>query len=207
MQNKIENTFHGFYFVLGPRIYNGYIDYLPYDVTEDTVQTNQITSDTTTAQLHRHLLPLNEPIPIDPTTSKWRRIDGPFSYVLITSKPAISKDVLSTPQSTLADGYLTLQFIRICNSTRMNLAKAFTKLDDGQHFNYDFVEWMPVRAFRIVPTETEGNIMIDGEKVPYGKTKENFRKKRMTIFLFKGPLQGEILPSIARCMGKQPKND
>jgi len=89
----------------------------------------------------------------------------------------------------------------------MNLAKAFTKLEDGQHFNYDFVEWMPVRAFRIVPTETEGNIMIDGEKVPYGKTKENFRKKNNDYFSFKGPLQGEILPSIARCMGKQPKND
>lgn len=163
-----------FYFLSGPRIYNGHIDYLPYDVTDDTIQ---ITSDTTTAQLHRHLLPLNEPISIDPTTSKWRRIDGPFAYVLITSKPALSKDTLSTPQSTLADGYLTLQFIRINNGTRMNLAKAFAGLSDGKHFDYDFVEWMPVRAFRIVPTETDGNIMIDGEKVPYGKNKIKLSKK------------------------------
>ncbi|CAF4396867.1 unnamed protein product, partial [Adineta steineri] len=34
--------------ILRPRIYTGYIDYLPYDVTDDTVQRNQITSDTTT---------------------------------------------------------------------------------------------------------------------------------------------------------------
>ncbi|CAF4953905.1 unnamed protein product [Rotaria sp. Silwood1] len=175
--------------ILRPRIYNGYIDYLPYDVNDDTVQTNQITSDTTTARLHQHLLSLNEPIPIDSATSKWRRIDGPFAHVLITSKAAISKDSISTPQSTLADGYLTLQFMRIDGSIRLHLAKAFTKLSDGKHLNYDFVECMPIRAFRIVPSETNGNMMIDGEKVPYG------------------PIQGEVLPSIARCMGKQPKND
>ncbi|CAF4158095.1 unnamed protein product [Rotaria sp. Silwood2] len=172
-----------------PRVYNGYIDYIPYDATDDTGQTNQITSDTTTTKLHQHLLPLNEPIPTDSTTSKWRRIDGPFAHVLITSKAAISKDSISTPQSTLADGYLTLQFMRIGGSTRLNLAKAFTKLSDGKHLNYDFIEWMPIRAFRIVPSGTNGNMMIDGEKVPYG------------------PIQGEVLPSIARCMGKQPKND
>ncbi|CAF3580099.1 unnamed protein product [Adineta steineri] len=175
--------------ILRPRIYTGYIDYLPYDVTDDTVQRNQITSDTTTAQLHHHLLPLNEPISVDPATSKWRRIEGPFSYVLITSKSALSQDTVSTPQSTLADGYLTLQFIRIRGSTRLNLAKTLLSLSDGKHFEYDFVEWMPVRAFRIVPAATDGNLMIDGEKVPYG------------------PLQGEVLPSIGRCMGKQPRVD
>ncbi|UJR22366.1 hypothetical protein I4U23_025428 [Adineta vaga] len=175
--------------ILRPRIYNGCIEYLPYDVTDDTVQSNQITANTTTSQLHRHLLPLNEPIPIDPSTSKWRRIDGPFAYVLITSKSALSKDTISTPQSTLADGYLTLQFVRTRDASRINLAKTLTSLSDGKHFDYDFVEWMPIRAFRIVPTETSGNIMIDGEKVPYG------------------PIQGEVLPSIARCMGKQPRID
>ncbi len=84
-------------------------------------------------------------------------------------KPAISKDVTITPKSTLADGYLTLQFMRAASLTRMNLAKAFTSIDDGTHLDYDFVECLPVRAFRITPTETEGNLMIDGEKVPYGK--------------------------------------
>ena len=133
------------------------------------MQSVQITSNTTTAQLHRHLLPLNEPIPIDSSTSKWRRIDGPFAYVLVTSKSALSKDTVSSPQSSLADGYLTLQFIRTRNSSRINLAKMFTGLDDGTHFDYDFVEWMPVRAFRIVPSEADGNLMVDGEKVAYGK--------------------------------------
>ncbi len=69
----------------------------------------------------------------------------------------------------------------------MNLAKTFTKLSDGKHFDYDFVQWMPIRAFRIVPEDTNGNMMVDGEKVPYG------------------PIQGETLSSIGRCMGKEPK--
>lgn len=158
--------------LLGPRVYLGYIDYLPYDANDNTAQVNQITPSTTTAQLYQHLIPLNEPIPTDPASSKWRRIDGPFAHVLITSKSALSRDVVSTPQSTLADGYLTLQFIRIGGSTRMNLFKTFTSLSDGSHLDYDFVESMPIRAFRIVPAGTEGNIMVDGEKVPYGKSKE-----------------------------------
>ncbi|CAF2899923.1 unnamed protein product [Rotaria sp. Silwood2] len=80
----------------------------------------------------------------------------------------MAKGSVSTSQSTLADGYLTLQFMRISGATRLNLAKAFTKLSDGKHLNYDFVEWMPIRAFQIVPSETNGNMTIDGEKVPYG---------------------------------------
>ncbi|CAF5131326.1 unnamed protein product, partial [Rotaria sp. Silwood1] len=90
---------------------------------------------------------------------------------------------------TLADTYLTLQFSRIGGPTRLPLAKAFTKLSDGKHLNYDFVECMPICAFRIVLSETNGNMMIDGEKVPYGT------------------IQGQVLSSIARCMGKQPKNE
>ncbi|CAF1131889.1 unnamed protein product [Rotaria sordida] len=175
--------------VIQPRTYNGYIDYIPYDAADDTVNTNQITPNTTIAQLHRHLLPLNESIPTDSTVTKWRRINGPFAHVLITSKASISKDTIASTKSTLSDGYLTLQYIRADSSIRMNLAKTFTTMSDGKYLDYDFVEWMPIRAFRIVPSDTSGNMMIDGEKVSYG------------------PIQGEILPSIGRCMGKPPKLD
>lgn len=155
--------------ILGPRVYRGYIDYLPYNPDDGTAQIKPIAPNTSTAQLYQHLIPLNEPISIDPSTSQWRRIDGPFAHVLITSKPALSRDVLSTPNSTLADGYLTLQFMRGNNASRMKLAKTFTSLSDGTHLDFDFVEHMAIRAFRIVPDGTEGNIMVDGEKVPFGK--------------------------------------
>ena len=155
--------------ILGPRVYHGYIDYLPHNPDGGIAQINPIAPNASTAQLYQHLIPLNEPISIDSSTSQWRRIDGPFAHVLITSKPALSRDVLSTPNSTLADGYLTLQFIRGNDVSRVKLAKTFTSLTDGTHLDFDFVEHMPIRAFRIVPDGTEGNIMVDGEKVPYGK--------------------------------------
>lgn len=194
-----------YFFVLEPRVYRGYIDYLPYDANDGIASTNPTTASTTTAQLYQHLIPINEPISIDPSSSKWRRIDGPFAHVLITSKSALSRDVLSTPQSTLADGYLTLQFIRSAGLSRVNLAKTFLSLSDGTHLDYDFVEHIPIRAFRIVPEGTEGNLMVDGEKVPYGKSKAKVCRRSISFFL--GPIQGEILPSFARCMGKEPKND
>ncbi|CAM4925194.1 unnamed protein product [Rotaria socialis] len=172
--------------IIKPRSYEGYIDYIPYDAVDDTADSNQITTDTTIAQLHRHLLPLNEPIPTDSTSTKWRRINGPFLHVLITSKACISKDVIASFRSTLSDGYLSLQYIRADRSSRIHLAQTFTKLSDGKHVDFDFVELLPVRAFRIVPADTSGNMMVDGEKVPYG------------------PVQGEILPSVGRCMGRLP---
>ena len=168
-------------------------------------QRSAIGPDTTTAQLHHHLPPLSEPISIDPATSEWRRIEGPFAHVLISSKAALSKDTLSAPQSTLTDGYLTLQYMRSADATRANLAKAFTSLSDGKHLEYDFVHWLPIRAFRIVPNETTGNMMVDGEKVPYGTS--DFTPSSLLESLRRlGPIQGEVLPSIARCMGKQPKS-
>ena len=39
-----------------------------------------------------------------------------------------------------------------------------------------------VRVFRIVPTGTEGNLMIDGEKVPYGKLDEGKHSCRKIDF-------------------------
>ncbi len=188
----------------GPRVYPGYIDYIPYETTDTTVNPTPIKPDTSIAQLHQYLLPLNQPIPIDSQTTKWRRINGPFAHVLITSKASISKDVVASSTSTLSDGYLTLQFIRSDGSTRMNLAKTFTKLSNGKHFDYDFVQWMPIRAFRIVPDDTNGNLMVDGEKVPYGN--EIYSSLMSILILFSlGPIQGETLSSIARCMGKEPK--
>ena len=154
-----------------PRVYNGYIDYVPYDAADDPVTGHRTLPNEPTDRLHRYLSPLNEPLTSDATTnSPWRRIDGPFAHILITSKGSISQDVVASSKSSLSDGYLTLQFIRSDGSTRMNLAKTFTKLGDGTHFDYGFVQWMPVRAFRLVPNNADGNIMVDGEKVPYGKT-------------------------------------
>lgn len=194
-------------YYLEPRIYNGYIDYIPYEPTDNTGNIKEITPDTTTAQLHQHLFPLNEPIPVDSETTKWRRINGPFSHVLITSKASISREFIAASESTLSDGYLTLQYIRAGNSNRMNLAKTFTKLSDGKHFDYDFVEWMRISAFRIVPNDPNGNMMVDGEKVPYGNEKFIYIYLLSIVNFSLGPIQGEALPGIARCMGRNPKVD
>ena len=150
---------------------------------------------------------MNEPIPPESQgDSLWRRINGPFAHVLITSKKCISRDIVASANSTLSDGYLMLQFIRAGPSIRTNLAKTFMKISDGKHFDYDFVEWMPIRAFRIVPRDSQGNLMVDGERVPFGKFIRSGEKSIPSILTL-GPIQGEILPGIARCMGKEPPAD
>lgn len=163
---KSRNFFSIFFLSLEePRTYPGHIDYLPYENEE----TNEIQDGTSIHEIHRHLSPLDKPLANE---HLWRRIEGPFSYVLITSKSALSKDTLITPDSTLTDGFLTLQFIRTADANRFNLLKMFLSLEDGSHLRYDFVKLIRIRAFRIVPTKSDGNLMVDGEKVQYGKKKE-----------------------------------
>jgi hypothetical protein len=155
------------------------VDYIPYvesDASEIT--TDRSIGHQSTADLQKYLRPLNESlINHGDSADRWHRIEGPFAHVLVTSKACISKDVVASLSSTLADGYLTLQFIRSNGPTRMHLAKTFTKLAEGKHFDYDFVEWVRVRAFRIVPADASGNIMVDGEKVAYGNSLNNVEKR------------------------------
>jgi sphingosine kinase len=65
------------------------------------------------------------------------------------------------------------------------LVNLFLTFETGDHVNSPYVEVVKVLAFRLEPLGMEGNIMVDGEHVDYG------------------PIQGQVLPGIARIMGVQ----
>lgn len=125
------------------------------------------------------LSPLEEEVP-----SNWVTIEDEFITACALYQPYLGPDNLASPESRLNDGQIHLLMIRsgIPKSALVNL---FLTFETGDHVNSPYVEMVKVLAFRLEPSGTEGNIMVDGEHVDYG------------------PIQGQVLPGIARIMGVQ----
>ncbi|XP_062611044.1 sphingosine kinase 2-like isoform X2 [Saccostrea cucullata] len=125
------------------------------------------------------LAPLGEEVP-----SNWVTIEDEFITACALYQPYLGPDNLASPESRLNDGQIHLLIIRagIPKSALVNL---FLSFETGDHISSPYVEMVKVLAFRLEPMGTEGNIMVDGEHVDYG------------------PIQGQVLPGIARIMGVQ----
>lgn len=125
------------------------------------------------------LAPLDEEVP-----SNWVTIEDEFITACALYQPYLGPDNLASPESKLNDGQIHLLMIKagIPKSALVNL---FLTFETGDHVNSPYVEMVKVLAFRLEPLGTEGNIMVDGEHVDYG------------------PVQGQVLPGIARIMGVQ----
>ncbi|XP_014779119.2 sphingosine kinase 2 [Octopus bimaculoides] len=125
------------------------------------------------------LPPLHEPLP-----DNWVVIEDDFVLLSASYQTHLGPDFLSAPDSRFNDGIIHLHFIRT-GISRNALFKLFLSVEDGSHLDSPFVESIKVLAFRLEPLDKAGNIMVDGEHIEYG------------------PIQGQVLPGIAKIMGIQ----
>ncbi|OWF53322.1 sphingosine kinase 1-like isoform X2 [Mizuhopecten yessoensis] len=126
------------------------------------------------------LPPLDKPVP-----SNWVKVSGDFITVLATYQPYLGPDNLFAPDARLNDGCIHLLFIR-SGITKKTLLDIFLSIDEGNHINSPFVEYVKVSAFRLTPDDLSvGNLMVDGEHVDMA------------------PVQGQIFPQMGRIMGIQ----
>ncbi|XP_060076120.1 sphingosine kinase 1-like [Ylistrum balloti] len=126
------------------------------------------------------LPPLDKPVPPD-----WVKVKGDFLTVLATYQPYLGPDNLFAPDARLNDGCIHLLFIR-SGITKKTLLEIFLSIDEGNHINSPYVEYVKVSAFRLTPDDLSiGNLMVDGEHVDMA------------------PIQGQIFPQMGRIMGIQ----
>lgn len=201
------------------RVYRGKISFLLSDDTptwspkDKSIKVNQVNTDQedttatstdaatssqdTSQHSFKYLPPIDQPL----TGSNWLSIEENFVLLIVTYKPLIAPDFMATPDSRLADGHMHLIFIKE-GITRPQLLALFQKTENGTHLASPLVEYVRLKAFRLEPkpfdvnTErahsnyhSEGIMMIDGERVPYG------------------PVQGELVPSIASVLVNMNKWD
>jgi hypothetical protein len=129
------------------------------------------------------LPPLDEPVP-----DNWVTVEGKFVLACAVYQTHLGSDMLGAPSARLADGIIHLMFVRD-GISRNHLLNLFLSMSEGRHVDSPEVEFVPVLAFRLEPdmqrTGPGGHLMIDGERID------------------PTPVQGQVLPGIARIMAIQ----
>lgn len=125
------------------------------------------------------LSPLDKPVP-----STWESVEGDFITALAVYLPYLGPDNLASPDSRLNDGCINLMVIK-AGVSKNELLSMFLQFPTGEHINSPHCNTVKCLAFRLEPQTEKGNIMVDGERINYG------------------PIQGQILPGLARVMGIQ----
>lgn len=119
-----------------------------------------------------------------PVPSSWEVITGDFVMVHAVYQTHIGADCFFAPNARLNDGVIWLVVIQ-AGASRQELFKFLLGLSTGTHIpatTNEFIKMIPVKAFRIEPSGSQGHFSVDGERVEYG------------------PIQCEIFPGIAEVL-------
>lgn len=119
-----------------------------------------------------------------PVPSSWEVIAGEFIMVHAAYQTHIGSDCFFAPEAQLDDGIIWLLVIQ-AGASRQELFKFLLGLSAGTHIpatSNEFIKMIPVKAFRIEPSGTQGHFSVDGERVEYG------------------PIQCEIFPGISQVL-------
>jgi len=121
------------------------------------------------------------------SVNEWVHEEGQYIMVHAAYQTHLGSDCYFVPSATINDGIIWLLIIR-AGVSRSQLLSFMLGLSSGTHLsvskNDDHFQLIPVKAFRIEPTEgsQHGNITVDGESVEYGA------------------IQGEIFPRVVNLL-------
>ncbi|CAN6674962.1 sphingoid long chain base kinase 4 [Trichomonascus vanleenenianus] len=103
----------------------------------------------------------------DPIPEDWTKIDSPKLAMFYVGKmPWVSADALMFPATLPCDGMLDL--VMFDNTLgRMKSLDLLTKVEHGEHFHLDSVQYSKIEAYRLVPKIPSGYLSIDGESFPF----------------------------------------
>lgn len=124
-----------------------------------------------------------------PVPSDWTIETGEFIMVHAAYQTHIASDCQFAPLSQLNDGIIWMLVIR-AGATRPEIFKFLIGLSSGTHIPSapnQHIEMIPVTAFRIEPSGTQGHFTVDGERIEYG------------------PIQAEIFPGISQVLVPKPQ--
>ena len=122
------------------------------------------------------LPPLEEPVP-----EGWVSLEGDFVLVLAVYQTHLGSEMLAAPDARLQDGLINLMMVRK-GVSKAAMFRLFLSFSQGNHVSSPHVEVIKVLAFRLEPHNSNGNIMVDGERFE------------------PAPIQAQILPGLARVM-------
>lgn len=126
---------------------------------EQTKHTNQMYGPASTIPA------LTAPVPSD-----WTIETGEFIMVHAAYQSHIAMGCQFAPLSQLNDGIIWMLVIR-AGASRQEIFKFLIGMSSGTHIPTtpnQYIEMIPVTAFRIEPSGTQGYFTVDGERIEYG---------------------------------------
>lgn len=124
-----------------------------------------------------------------PVPSDWTIETGEFIMVHAAYQTHIASDCHFAPLSQLNDGIIWMLVIR-AGASRQEIFKFLIGMSSGTHVPTtpnQYIEMIPVTAFRIEPSGTQGHFTVDGERIEYG------------------PIQAEIFSGISQVLVPKPQ--
>lgn len=122
---------------------------------------------------------LTAPVPTD-----WTTETGEFIMVHAAYQTHIASGCHFAPLSQLNDGIIWMMVIR-AGASRQEIFKFLIGMSSGTHIPTtpnQYIEMIPVTAFRIEPSGAQGHLAVDGEQIEYG------------------PIQAEIFSGISQVL-------
>jgi len=143
----------------------------------------------------------------------WVTLDDEFFFFLAANMPWLSADLKAAPRSLFADGSIDLVMSRagFGKLNRSEALKLFGLLETGEHVNHKLIEYHKVKAFVLEPgpetskssKKKEGNLMIDGERIPYLPTAVENYQGMMNVICAPPTTRSSKTPSSNESIGNQ----
>lgn len=93
------------------------------------------------------------------------------------------------PAALASDGLMDLVMLD-GKLPAMHQIKLLLAVEKGAHFDQPVVEYTKVRAYRVLPRQTEGYLSIDGERLPFGAFQAEVHRGLATVISKKGDAKG-----------------
>ena len=93
-----------------------------------------------------------------------------LSFSVFQKMPWLMPTMCATPHSHLADGCMDVAYATSEAFSRIRFMHFFNTLADGSHASHPKLTYLKVRAFTLEPSDGDGYVGVDGERITYAPT-------------------------------------
>ena len=116
-----------------------------------------------------------------PNQEEWTSVEDDFVIIYSVTQPWVAKDFFIAPKSKLDDGLMWLMLVKRSKLNRWRLLKIMMGFSEAKHLDFDFVDFFPVKSFKLEPLSKGSYITVDGEVIDHSNIKAEIAPKAIQI--------------------------
>ena len=120
-----------------------------------------------------------------PADDQWVSLVDDFVIVYCVSQPWVTSSIFVAPNSNLADGLMYLLMVKKSALNRFQFLQLMLGFESAAHADFDFVDFFPVKGFRLKPISKGSYITVDGEVIEHASIQAEILPKAVQILTTK----------------------